>query len=69
MTSQESSWPAERDPSRLDVELANELPKPDVLSDFKRALLSSEHASGNQKLMHIALSNEVRTLKHVVRIS
>ena len=58
-TSQRSSWPGERDPSRLDVEIANELPKPDVLCDFKKALLSSQHASENLRLMHLQLNTEV----------
>ena len=61
-TSHGSSWPGERDPSLSDVEQANELPKPDVLSDFKKALLSSQHLSGNLRLMRLQLTNEVCTV-------
>ena len=52
-TSSESNWPGERDPSRDDVQVANELPEPAFLSDFKRSLLSSSDASENLSLMHL----------------
>ena len=66
ITSHSSSWPGERDPSQLDVEQANELPKPDVLSDFRKALLSSQHARGNLRLMHVQLTDDVCTITLVM---
>ena len=54
-TSAESNWPGERDPSHNDVQVANEVPESAFLSDFKRRLMSSCDASGNQSLMHLDL--------------
>lgn len=59
ITSPESSWPGERDASRRDVEVANEIPEPGLLSDFKRALLASPDAAGTDCLMHMELGNRV----------
>ena len=57
--SPESSWPGERDASRRDVELANEIPEPALLSDFKRSLLASQDAVGVDRLLHMELSTPV----------
>ena len=59
MPSQEAIWPGEREPSHLDVEVANELPEPAFLSDFKRELLSSPKAKEKPKLMHLDLKSLV----------
>lgn len=59
ITSPESSWPGERDASRRDVEVANEIPEPGLLSDFKRALLASPDALGIDRLMHMELGGRV----------
>ena len=42
--SQESNWPGERHPGRLDVHQANEVPETTFLQSFKAALLLSEDA-------------------------
>lgn len=59
ITSPESSWPGERDASRRDVEVANEIPEPGLLSDFKRALLASADALSIDRLMHMELGSRV----------
>lgn len=59
ITSPDSSWPGERDASRRDVEVANEIPEPGLLSDFKRALLASPEAVGMDRLMHVELGSRV----------
>jgi len=59
ITSPESSWPGERDASRRDVEVANEIPEPGLLSDFKRALLASPDALNIDRLMHMELGSRV----------
>lgn len=51
----DSNWPGEREPSRHDVEVANELPEPAFLSEFKKCLLSSPEALYNENLMHLDL--------------
>lgn len=51
----ESSWPGEREPSIHDVQVANESPEPAFLAAFKRSILASSEAAGNQSLMHLDL--------------
>lgn len=58
--SHESRWPGEREnPTRHDVEVANELPEPAFLFDFKAALLASPEAAGCEKLMRTDLHVDV----------
>lgn len=53
-----SSWPGEREnPTRQDVEVANELPASSFLSDFKTALAASPEAADLQTLMLTDLNN------------
>ncbi|KAH8815295.1 hypothetical protein F5884DRAFT_172944 [Xylogone sp. PMI_703] len=59
VTSQASNWPGEREPSHQDVASANELPDPALLSDFKRALLTSGDAAGCEQLLHIDPKSQV----------
>lgn len=55
--SPQATWPGERHPSHLDVELANESLEPNFLGNFKRALLSSPAALNNEDLVHVTLEN------------
>lgn len=55
--SPQPTWPGERYPSHLDVELANESLEPNFLGNFKRALLSSPAALNNEDLVHVTLEN------------
>jgi len=56
-----SSWPGEREPSQQDVASASERPEPALLSDFKRALISSSDAVGTEKLFHMDFKTRVNT--------
>lgn len=50
-----SNWPGERDPSRKDVEEANDVPEPAWLSEFKGCLLADSEIQHNEPLMHLDL--------------
>jgi hypothetical protein len=47
----ESSWPGDREPLVHDVPLATEIPDNNVFSRFKKALVASHHALGNEVLI------------------
>lgn len=58
--SHESRWPGEREnPTRHDVEVANELPAPSFLSEFKTMLAASPEAADAQTLMYTDLNADV----------
>lgn len=60
MASQELILPGENDPSGHDVAAANETPQPALLTNFKKSLLASQEAKGNQNLIHADFKFTVR---------
>ena len=57
-----TNWPGEREPSRDDVEVANETPEAAFFSEFKSCLLSDPEAFGNESLMNLELNVHNPTL-------
>ena len=51
-----TNWPGEREPSRDDVEVANETPGAAWFSEFKSCLLSDPEAFGDEDLMKLELN-------------
>lgn len=68
ITSQNSNWPGERDPSHQDVASANEIPDPALLSDFKRTLISSGDVARSEKLLHMDLKYRVWTSIYIWKL-
>lgn len=56
MSPSETNWPGEREPSRDDVEVANEIPGAAFFSEFKNCLLSDPEAVGDENLMNLDLN-------------
>jgi hypothetical protein len=69
MTSRTSTWPGEWNPSRNELDLANERPDVNTLSDFKRALLASDEARSAQRLMHLDLTSKVKRMLSCLALS